>query len=64
MGKSQLPASIAPFAWSILMALNIAIGNIWGIALGEWKGVSKLTMGILIGGILVLILSSFVVSLG
>ena len=64
MGKSQLPASIAPFAWSILMALNIAIGNIWGIALGEWKGVSKLTMGILIGGILVLILSTFVVSLG
>ncbi|WP_066630625.1 L-rhamnose/proton symporter RhaT [Labilibacter marinus] len=64
MGKSQLPADIAPFAWSILMALNIAIGNIWGIALGEWKGVSKKTMVFLVVGIVVLILSTFVVNLG
>ncbi|WP_430813826.1 L-rhamnose/proton symporter RhaT [Carboxylicivirga sp. RSCT41] len=64
MGKSQLPSDIAPFAWSILMALNIAIGNIWGIALGEWKGVSKKTMVFLVIGIVVLILSTFVVNLG
>ncbi len=63
MGKSQLSGSIAPFAWSILMALNISLGNIWGIALGEWKGVSAKTMLVLIIGILVLILSTFVVSL-
>ncbi len=62
MGKSQLPASIAPFAWSILMALNISFGNIWGIALGEWKGVNAKTMGVLVLGILVLILSTFVVN--
>ena len=64
MGKSQLPASIAPFAWSILMALNIAFGNIWGIALNEWKGAGQKTMAILITGIIVLILSTFVVNLG
>jgi len=63
MGKSQLPDNIAPFAWSILMALNISFGNIWGIALGEWKGVSKKTMSVLVVGILVLILSTFVVNI-
>ncbi len=64
MGKSQLPAEVAPFGWSILMALNIAIGNVWGIALGEWKGVSKKTMTILIIGIVILMLSTIVVKLG
>ena len=63
MGKSQLPTTIAPFAWSILMALNISFGNIWGLALGEWKGVSNKTMTILIVGIIVLILSTFVVNI-
>lgn len=63
MGKSQLPTAIAPFGWSILMALNIALGNVWGIALNEWKGVSRKTMVILIAGIIVLILSTFVVGL-
>lgn len=64
MGKSQLPAEVAPFAWSILMALNIAIGNVWGIALGEWKGVGKKTMVVLVIGIVVLMLSTIVVKLG
>lgn len=63
MGSSKLPAEMAVFGWSILMALNIAISNIWGIFLDEWKGVSKKTMGVLVLGILVLILSTFVVSL-
>ena len=32
MGSSKLPPAMAIFGWSILMALNIAISNIWGIA--------------------------------
>jgi len=64
MGKSMLPAGIAAFGWSILMALNIAFSNLWGIALKEWKGSGKITMLVLIFGILVLILSTFVVNLG
>jgi L-rhamnose-H+ transport protein len=63
MGKSLLPDAMSAFAWSILMALNIAMANIWGIFLKEWKGVSKRTYIILIVGILVLILSTFVVKL-
>jgi len=64
MGSSKLPAGMAVFGWSILMALNIAISNIWGILLREWKGVDRKTLLVLLVGIIVLILSAFVVKLG
>jgi L-rhamnose-H+ transport protein len=64
MGSSKLPGSMAVFGWSILMALNIAISNIWGIFLNEWKGVGRKTIVVLILGIVILILSTFVVKLG
>jgi len=64
MGASKLPEGMAVFGWSILMALNIAISNIWGIFLNEWKGVKRKTIIVLIIGIIVLILSTFVVKLG
>jgi L-rhamnose-H+ transport protein len=63
MGSSKLPSGMAVFGWSILMALNIAISNIWGIILKEWKGVTKKTIIILVTGILILILSTFIVKL-
>jgi len=64
MGSSKLPPDMAVFGWSILMALNIAISNIWGIFLHEWKGASRITMILLFVGIAILILSTFVVNLG
>lgn len=64
MGSSKLPEAMNVFGWSILMALNIAISNIWGIFLLEWKGVKRKTIIILIIGILVLIMSTFIVKLG
>lgn len=64
MGKSMLPAKMVAFSWSILMAMNIALSNIWGIAFKEWKGANKKTMAVLILGIVVLIFSTFIVSLG
>jgi len=64
MGSSKLPAGMAIFGWSILMALNIAISNIWGILLKEWKGASRRTIIVLITGIIILILSTFIVKLG
>lgn len=63
MGKSQLPEQMTVFAWSILMALNIAFSNIWGLLLKEWKGVGNKTLVILLVGIVILILSTFVVNL-
>lgn len=64
MGKSMLPPSMLAFSWCILMALNIACSNVWGIILNEWKGVSKKTIFVLVVGIVVLILSTFIVNLG
>jgi L-rhamnose-H+ transport protein len=64
MGSSKLPAGMSVFGWSILMALNIAISNLWGIILNEWKGARRTTIIVLVVGIIVLILSTFVVKLG
>jgi len=63
MGKSQVPASMEAFSWSILMAMNIVVSNIWGLILNEWKGVSRKTIVVLIIGIIILILSTFVINL-
>jgi L-rhamnose-H+ transport protein len=63
MGKSQLSGAMLVMSWSILMAMNIAFSNIWGILLKEWKGTGAKTMIVLIIGILVLIFSTFVVKL-
>ena len=63
MGKSQLPPEMAIYAWSILMALNISFSNIWGLILKEWEGTRKKTIIILIIGIIILILSTFVVNI-
>ena len=61
MGKSML-GDMSIFAWSILMALNISFSNIWGIVLKEWKGTVSKTKIVLLLGIVILILSIFVVS--
>jgi L-rhamnose-H+ transport protein len=63
MGKSQIPEQMEAFSWSILMAMNIALSNIWGLLLKEWKGVSNRTIVVLVIGILILILSTFVINL-
>ena len=46
-------------AFCILMALNVTFSNVWGIILKEWKGCSKKTIAVLIAGLAILILSSF-----
>lgn len=61
LGKGFLTesASLMTFSWCILMALNVVFSNVWGIILKEWKGCSKLTIVVLVAGITVLIISSF-----
>jgi L-rhamnose-H+ transport protein len=63
MGESLLPAAMVAFAWSILMSMNIAFSNIWGIILREWKGVNRKTIVILVTGIVILVASTFVIRL-
>ena len=47
------------FSWCILMSLNVVFSNVWGIILKEWKGVSSKTVTVLVCGIIVLIISTF-----
>lgn len=65
MGKSFLTESpvLIAFSWSILMSLNVLFSNLWGMLLNEWKGASGKTIGVLIAGLLVLILSVIVVAM-
>ena len=61
LGKGFLTASdtLMTLSFCILMALNVVFSNVWGIILKEWKGCSKKTIVVLIVGIVVLIISSF-----
>jgi L-rhamnose-H+ transport protein len=51
-------------SWTIHMAFIIVFSNLWGLFFREWKGTSRRTHQAVLVGILVLILSTFVVGLG
>lgn len=61
LGKGFLTSSpvLMTFAFCILMALNVTFSNVWGIILKEWKGCSRKTILVLVAGLIVLIISSF-----
>ena len=61
LGKGFLTESpvLTTFAFCILMALNVTFSNLWGIILKEWKGCSKKTIMVLVLGLIILIISSF-----
>lgn len=63
MGESKLPVAMMAFSWSILMSMNITFSNIWGILLKEWKGAGRKTITVLVAGLIVLVLSTFVIKL-
>lgn len=61
LGKGFLTDSptLLTLSFCILMALNVVFSNVWGIILKEWKGCSKKTIAVLICGIVILIISTF-----
>ena len=61
LGKGFLTnyPTLITFSWCILMALNVVFSNVWGIILKEWKGLSRKTVVVLLIGIVVLIISTF-----
>ncbi|MBR5138669.1 MAG: L-rhamnose/proton symporter RhaT [Alistipes sp.] len=61
LGKGFLTdsPSLLTFSWCILMALNVVFSNVWGIILKEWRGCSRKTIVVLLAGIAILIISSF-----
>ena len=61
LGKKFLNDSptLLTLAFCILMAFNVIFSNVWGIILKEWKGCSKKTIFVLILGLIVLVISTF-----
>ena len=61
LGKGFLTGSavLLAFSWCILQSLNVTFSNVWGIILKEWKGCSRKTVVVLVAGLAVLIISSF-----
>ena len=51
-------------SWSILMAFTIVFSNLWGLALREWKGSNRRIYVLISAGIVILILSTFVIGAG
>lgn len=62
LGRSFFEAGgvMDTLSFCILMALNVTFSNVWGILLDEWKGCSKKTIAVLVVGIVVLIVSTFI----
>lgn len=61
LGKGFLvsSATLLTFSWCILMSLNVTFSNVWGIILKEWQGTTPKTKTVLVAGLIVLIVSSF-----
>lgn len=61
LGKGFLvsSATLLTFSWCILMSLNVTFSNVWGIILKEWQGTNTKTKTVLVAGLIVLIVSSF-----
>ncbi len=59
-GFLQESPAMLTFSFCILMALNVTFSNVWGIILKEWKGCSPKTIRVLVLGLIILVISSFV----
>ena len=51
-------------SWTIHMAFIIALSNLWGLVLHEWKGASRRTLALIAAGLLVLVTSILIVGYG
>jgi L-rhamnose-H+ transport protein len=62
MGASKL--SNGASSWILHMAFIIIVSNAWGFLLGEWRGVPRETMAIVLLGILTILISVGLVGFG
>jgi L-rhamnose-H+ transport protein len=46
------------------MAFIIVVSNAWGLLLGEWRGVSKGTLAVVLSGISTILLAVYLVGYG
>ena len=63
MGETQM-GKFYFVSWSLHMASIIIFSTMWGWIFHEWKGSSKKAHGLIAAGILILILSTFIIGYG
>jgi L-rhamnose-H+ transport protein len=63
MGSTRL-GDYAFASWSVLMAVVVAVSNLWGLYFKEWQGVSRRTIRIVVSGILLVLLSIVLIGAG
>jgi L-rhamnose-H+ transport protein len=63
MGSTKM-GDYAFASWSVLMAVVVAVSNIWGLYFKEWLGVSKTTMKFVACGIFLVLLSIVLIGAG
>ncbi len=51
-------------SWTLHMASIMIFGTLWGFALGEWKGSSRRTVGLVVLGLLILVTATVIVGYG
>lgn len=62
MGESKMGNGAS--SWILHMAFIILIANLWGVAIKEWKGVSKKTISTIVVGMMVMFISILIVGYG
>jgi len=63
MGESQM-GKYGFSSWTLHMASIIVFSSLWGFALKEWKGARTKTLACVLGGIVILLVSTVVIGLG
>ncbi len=63
MGSSRL-GDYAFAAWSVLMAVVVAVSNLWGLYFREWQGVRPKTIHVIITGIAMVLFSIVLIGVG
>lgn len=61
MGTNKMSEDMSYVTWCLLFSLVIVFSNLIGIFTGEWKGVSRKTIGTLAAGLLILIGSVLII---
>jgi L-rhamnose-H+ transport protein len=63
-GAANIPAHLSYVNWMLHMSIYVLCGGMVGLALGEWAGVRKSSVRLLLAGVGVIIAAANLVGLG
>ena len=63
-GAANIPQHLSYVNWMLHMSIYVLCGGLVGLALGEWAGVRKQSLRLLLAGVAVIIAAANLVGLG